>query len=149
MYLVHRDKYLNCKTADFEKSLTILEKVFPKGKSWRESKKLFGDMESTGIQVSCYEDNDTDSAEYYYPEAYDLGEYKGDEIYLRIDRTRITKEEIKIICKFAKVNNLLVHYKCNIYEPSFENFKEIIINSEANKFVSDPKKFFDELSTEK
>ena len=143
MYLVDRDKHLDCKTENFNKSLSVLMAYFPEIKSWSKSSRVFGDFESTCIEVDCYEEQSDECAD--YDGAYDLGEYKGDEISLRIDITKITREEITAICKFADINNLIVHYKCNIYEPTVENFKYIILNSEAKRFITDPHNYLNEL----
>lgn len=108
-------------------SIEELRRVLKKRKSWCDNIKQYGDLESTNI-------------EFYYENQKLIS------ITLRIDVTNIKLEVIKSIIKFCVINNLRFCFNDVIYAPTLENIKTIINNSPAYKFISNPKKFLEDIS---
>lgn len=127
IYLIKKSGILNCSDKQFLKSLDTIREIFPEEKSWCKSIKQFGSIDSTCLEI-IYDD------------------LEEDEIRLRLDLRNITKEHLKILLKFINKNEFKLHYEDEVYEATMTNFKEIIENSIAYKFVCNPKGFFDDLN---
>ena len=124
IFLVKEENILKCSEKHFFESLDGIKRILPEEKSWSESIRQFGNIGSTCLEI-------------FYN---DLGE---DEIKLRLDLRNITKAHLQEIIRFANENELKLNYENELYEATMTNFKVIIKNSVAYKFVSNPKEFFD------
>ncbi|MBQ8732154.1 MAG: hypothetical protein IJY82_04930 [Oscillospiraceae bacterium] len=105
------------------RSLCELAEALPEEKSWSSSIRQYGDLDSTCVEI------------------FTKDGLKIDTISFRLDCQNISLEQIKVICNFAKANNLKILYKRRKYEADIGALKEIIIKSEAHRFLSDPEDF--------
>ena len=83
IFLVKEETMLKCSEKYFVESLEKIKKILPEEKSWSESIKQFGNIDSTCLEL-------------FYD---DLGE---DEIKLRLDLRSITKEHLDAIIEFFR-----------------------------------------------
>ncbi len=108
----------------FVSSLEKLEKTFPEVKSWCETLKQYGELESTCIEIDVF---------------------NNDDIAVRIDLRNICKNQLDVLCEFALYNNLSIKYNDELYDASIDQFMEIFRKSEAYKFLLDSKNFLKEI----
>ena len=127
-FLVNEKKALYYSDQIFLDSLKELEKTFPEEKSWCESLKQYGKIDSTCIEIDLCND-----------------EIK-DDIVLRIDLRSISRYQLQIICEFANKNELFIKYGDKIYDTNIDNFIKIFEKSDAHQFLTDPKKYFEKIS---
>ena len=117
-----------------EKSVNSIGKLcscFPEKTSWSKNIRQFGEIDSTCIEFlyeSIVESNDI---------------Y---EIHVRLDLRSLTMEELKLICSFALENNLLVLVDSVFYEPTIPLLTDVIRNSDAHRFLSDPEGFLNSIN---
>lgn len=126
IFLVKEEDVLNCSEKQFLKSLDMIKEILKEEKSWSESIKQFGSIDSTCLEI-FYDD------------------VEEDEIGLRIDLRNIGKMHLQTIITFANDNKLKLSYENEIYEATMMNFKEIIEKSVAYKFICNPKEFFEDI----
>ncbi len=106
-----------------------LPATLPEEKSWCGHIKQYGALDSTCVEIFCAEDT-------------------VEEISARIDLRNATKEQLESICAFAAANGLCIVHKNKRYVPRLESFRIIIEESDAYRFLADPRTFLDALNKE-
>lgn len=109
---------------DTLKALNELAAAFPEEKHWCAKVRQFGKLDSTCLEF-CFVDG---------------------WVSLRIDLRSITKKELELLVRFAKVNDLKVEYENEIYESTFDNFVAIFKESDSYRFLNNPNDYLDSLS---
>lgn len=122
-FLVKDKGVIDFTYSDFVTSLKSIESVFPEEKSWCKTIKQYGELDSTCLEI------DTEDGS----------------ISVRIDLRSITKEELQILCDFIKENHFLIKYNEAVYEGSIDSFLEIFRVSDANRFLSAPVAYLEEI----
>jgi hypothetical protein len=116
---------------NFNKLLPILQQ-FGKVQEWTaqsEGFRKFGDTETNDISVGF--DPETNLVQ---------------ELSCRLDVSKIDEDIIKKILAIGeRFDCLLMDTQGRLYEPNFRSLLEQIKISDANRFVEDPRKFFEEL----
>ena len=112
----------------FEKlaGTTELATILPEEKSWCEKIKQYGALDSTCVELYCSENII-------------------EEISARIDLRNITKQQMEGICTFAAANGMWLVCGVQAYTPCVESFREIVAQSDAHRFLTDPQGFLDAL----
>ncbi len=105
-------------------SIHMISQVLIPQASWSEDNKVFGNIESTCLEI-------------FYLNGF------VDEITVRIDAVNYSNEQIECIVQFAKINNLQMSYQGKTIITSAENISQILISSEAYAFSCDSKGFFE------
>ncbi len=123
--LVKKDDHIDFASPTFISSLKKIDEFFPATKSWCKTIKQYGKLDSTCLEI------DTDD---------------NDAISLRVDLRSISKEQLQILCNFAKENDLFVKYNDTLYESCVDTFLNIFRESRANKFLLAPETFLEEIS---
>lgn len=115
---------IDFKSSEFISSLKKIEEFFPESKSWCKTIRQYGELDSTCIEI------DIDDC---------------DEISIRIDLRSISKEQLQVLINFAVDNGFLIKYNEVLYEPTISALTTILYKSDANKFMTNPVRFFEEL----
>lgn len=126
-YLVSRNTPICIHSEVLAASLQILGEKYPQRKSWCDCAMQYGDLDSTCVELFCY-DGET-----------------FEEINVRLDLTKMSKDQIDLICDLTKALDLMIQCDGELYEPTLENLRQIIRRSPARRFLSDPEKYLDEL----
>lgn len=108
-------------------SISILSEELPPNVSWCVEDKLFGCLDTTCVEI-CFFDSEID------------------EISVRLDITNLCKKQINSIVNFAIANNLQILYKEKKLEVSMDNICGIIQDSDALRYINNPKQFLTRLS---
>ncbi len=124
--LVRNEKTKKYLDANLWKISEELMKFFPEEKSWSDSIRQYGDIDSTCIEI--------------YAES--------DEISLRIDLTNISKEQLDVIIEFAVSNDLKIKNENQIIEPTISNFISIMKDSNAYRFINNPEGYLKTITGE-
>lgn len=117
--LVKKEGVFSYSMSELWNSISELIEYFPEEKSWCDSIRQFGKLDSTCIEI------DTEC----------------EEITLRIDLRSITQGQLDAIIGFSNSNELKISYEEQIYEPTLGNFVQIIKASNAFRFLNNPKGF--------
>lgn len=126
VFLVKKEKKNNSMGIELWNVLDKLNETFPEEKSWCDSIRQFGKLDSTCMEI------DIEDAE----------------ILLRIDLRNITKEQLEIIIQFAKSNDLKIRHENKIKEPSISNLIDIFKTSDAYRFLNDPERYLESIVTD-
>lgn len=117
--LIKTDDFSGYKGREQLNGLNELSVCFPEEKSWCKSIIQFGKLDSTCIEI-----------------------YIGENVIsLRVDLRSVTQQQLETIIRFAISNELKIKYQNITKEPSFVNFIEIFISSDAYRFVNNPTAF--------
>lgn len=115
----------------FNQSLEIIKAVFPEEKSWCDSIKQYGSLDSTCIEIDSY-----------------YNTYISD-ISVRIDLRNCTINHLESISSFAAWNDCIVKYNNCLYEAIVDNIILISKDSAAWEFLHDPDSFLQQLKRKK
>lgn len=111
-----------------ESSMNRLKLIFPPKKSWSDKLKVYGEYdEGTYVAIYCNDE-------------------KIEEIFSRISLLDLTKDKICAIVDFAKENQLMLLVDDDKIELTIEKIKDIIMKSDAIRFVTNPRGFFENLN---
>ena len=108
-------------------STSILSKELPANLSWCTEDKLFGCLDTTCVEI-CFINSSID------------------EISVRLDISRLCKGQINSIINFAIANNLQILYDQKKLAVSMDNICSMIHNSDAFRYLNNPKQFLLQLS---
>ena len=122
LYYVKNGNNIDYSSPVFMSSLKKIEEFFPETKSWSETIKQYGELDSTCIEI------DIDNS---------------DEIAIRIDLRSILKEQLQGLVNFALQNDFSIKYNDVFYEPSIDILITILRDSDASKFIVNPKEFLE------
>ena len=122
LFLVPLKKEINCFDNDFEKSLEKIKSILPEKKSWCKDIKQYGNLDSSCLEICTNGD-------------------VIDDISLRIDLRNITPNDLKLICEFAKTNNLLFESNNKLFDSNLQNLISILKSSTANRFLTNSKEY--------
>lgn len=111
----------------FLSSVEKLKETFPEEKSWSESIKQFGSLDSTCIEIGFLDDVVVDN------------------ISLRIDLRNISQHQLQALCDFAKYTDLFLQYEDKLYDATIDNFISIFKKSNAYKFLTNPIKYLKQI----
>ena len=126
VFLVKKEKKNNSLGIELWNEIDKLNETFPEEKSWCDSIKQFGKLDSTCMEI------DTED----------------EEILLRIDLRNITKEQLEIIIQFAKSNDLKIRHENKIEELSISNLINIFKTSDAYRFLNNPERYLESIVTD-
>lgn len=127
LYLINPNGKIHLSSNTFIDSLKKFEKEFPEEKSWCESIKQYGSLDSTCMEI-------------YFDEN------SADEISLRIDVRSITEYQLQVIIKFNESNGFIIRHDDMFYDSSINNLVAIIKGSKAVRFIMNPQGFLEKLS---
>ena len=133
----------NGKNGIILETIETLSKVLPRRKSWSNDIIQFGNLDSTCVEISLYDNDD-------------------DEISVRIDLRNCSRKEIESILEFATKNNLVIAVNTRkfdpsrdadrildpiyeFYSPTKDNIRTIIESSAAFRFCKNPVEFLENL----
>lgn len=108
-------------------STSILSSELPVNQSWCEENKLFGCLDTTCVEICIFNS-------------------MIDEISVRMDIRSLSKSQLDCIIKFAQFNNLQISHDEKVLMASIDNVLSMICNSNALRYVEDPRQFFMSLS---
>lgn len=103
-----------------------LAAVLPEEKSWCSHILQYGNLEETCVEL-WHEDGAVE------------------EISVRIDLRSISKQQLESVCTFAAANGMQLVCGDQVYTPCVESFREIVAQSDAHRFLTDPQGFLDAL----
>jgi len=126
VFLVKKEKIYSCSEINLWNMLDELIKIFPEEKSWCDSIRQFGKLDSTCMEIDV----------------------EDEEILLRIDLRNITKEQLEIIMRFADSNGLKIKYENKVEEPTLSNFVNIFKASDAHRFLDNPEGYLKAIATD-
>ena len=126
VFLVKKEKKNNSLGIELWNEIDKLNETFPEEKSWCDSIKQFGKLDSTCMEI------DTED----------------EEILLRVDLRNITKEQLEIIIQFAKSNDLKIRHENKIEELSISNLINIFKTSDAYRFLNNPERYIESIVTD-
>ena len=108
-----------------------IDKGFPRGRGWSESCLLWGEVDSTDIQL--------------WSEGSEI-----DSLQARIDLRSDPFNSIRLVCQIAQSTQCMIYSPelHEVFDPSLEGFLGRIRNSRSWSFVSDPRGFLERLSNE-
>ena len=133
-FLVNRDLFFeDIKGWDRDKLNTeFLDKYLEQREHWSESVLLWGNEETTDVQLFIEDDSI-------------------EEVSFRIDlRDEKVKEFFEMIINFSKENNAILFNADNDpIDPNKESILKDIKKSASYKFISNPEQFFDDLESKK
>lgn len=122
-YNLELDELISWKSVSFfEPYVDFLEK----SESWSKNIFQYGQIDSTCIM--------------YIMESGYI-----EEINCRLDIRSLTPILLKNILDFISKINGVIYYRGKVYDPNMEDVIGLIIDSDANKFCKNPRKFFDDL----
>ena len=109
-----------------DNSLLLLADCLPQCQSHENDLMVFGDIDGTCVTI------------FYYNS-------KLDEIAVRLHVGALCKKQLDCILKFASINRLMISYNNQLITPTLEHALELIKESNAFRFVTNPQKFFEDL----
>ena len=122
--LIKEKNILDCSKKEIWKIVNELIVFLPEEKSWCDSIRQFGKLDSTCIQM----------------------DFENGEIFLRIDLRNITKKQLDMLVNFAESNALKIKHENTIEEPTIRNFVEILKSTEAYRFVRNPQVYLEAIA---
>ena len=125
--VISKEKIIKYSDEKFQSSLKNLETTFLKENSWSKTIIQYGNLDSTCIEISLYNDII-------------------DEISVRVDLQTISKEQLLIICNFINENNFLIEYDGEKNKANIDNFVKIFKKSGAYRFLTDPQQYLSQIS---
>ena len=108
-------------------STSILTAELPVTASWNEEDKLFGDLDTTCVEIV------------FYHSAID-------EISVRLDIRSLFQKQLNAIIEFARFNNLQILYNEKTIPATADNVCTMIRQCDALRFLKNPQQFLTELS---
>lgn len=126
VFLVKKEKKYNSSGINLWNTLDELIEIFPEEKSWCDSIRQFGRLDSTCMEIDI----------------------EDEEILLRIDLRNITKEQLEIIIRFADSNGLKIKHENKVEEPTFRNLINIFKTSDAYRFLNNPERYLKSIATD-
>ena len=108
-------------------STSILTAELPATASWNEEDKLFGDLDTTCVEIAFYHS-------------------VIDEISVRLDIRSLSQKQLNAIIEFARFNNLQILYNEKTISATADNVCTMIRQCDALRFLKNPQQFLKELS---
>ena len=123
MHFVHKND-LCFNDPVLQETLSDFTQMFPEEKSWSETIRQYGNLDSTCMEISI--------DDYGYV----------DSVHARIDLRKVLPHQLELICDFAKRNGFLIEYR-KYCEPSYAALIEILKSSPAHRFLKDPAEYLE------
>ena len=108
-------------------STSILTAELPATVSWNEENKLFGDLDTTCVEIAFYHS-------------------VIDDISVRLDIRSLSQKQLNAIIEFARFNNLQILYNGKTIPVTTDNVYTMIRQCDALRFLKNPQQFLKELS---
>ena len=108
-------------------STSILTAELPATASWNEDDKVFGNLDSTCVEIAFYHS-------------------VIDEISVRLDIRSLSQKQLNAIIEFARFNNLQILYNEKTIPVTTDHVCTMIRQCDALRFLKNPQQFFKELS---
>lgn len=108
-------------------STSILTAELPVTTSWNEEDKLFGNLDSTCVEIA------------FYHSAID-------EISVRLDIRSLSEKQLDAIIRFAHLNDLQILYNEKTIPATADHVYTMIRQCDGLRFLKNPQQFLTELS---